>query len=146
MGAALKKQNKTEMELKNSINEMKNALERIRRGVSVVAQWLTNLTRNREVADLIPGLRSVGWGSGVAVGCSVGQRCGSDPMLLWLWCRPAVVALIRPLVWEPPYAMGAALEKTKRRKEGRKEGRKERIRRMSLVAQWVNDPTPSMRM
>ena len=25
-------------------------------GVSIVAQWLTNLTRNREVAGLIPGL------------------------------------------------------------------------------------------
>ena len=25
-------------------------------GVPVVAQWLTNLTRNHEVADLIPGL------------------------------------------------------------------------------------------
>ena len=25
-------------------------------GVSVVAQWLTNLTRNHEVADSIPGL------------------------------------------------------------------------------------------
>ena len=26
------------------------------RGVPVVAQWLTNLTRNHEVAGLIPGL------------------------------------------------------------------------------------------
>ena len=25
-------------------------------GVSVVAQWLTNLTRNHEVAGLVPGL------------------------------------------------------------------------------------------
>ena len=30
-----------------------------------------------------------------------------------LWCRPATTALIRPLAWEPPYAKGAALEKTK---------------------------------
>ena len=42
--------------------------------------------------------------------CAVGQRHGSDPMLLWLWCRPAAVALIRPLAWEPPFAMGAALK------------------------------------
>ena len=38
-----------------------------------------------------------------------------DLLLLWLRCRPAAAALIRPLAWEPPYAMGAALE----RKEGR---------------------------
>ena len=35
--------------------------------------------------------------------------------LLWLWHRPAVVALIRPLAWEPPYATGGALEKAKTR-------------------------------
>ena len=34
-------------------------------------------------------------------------------MLLWLWHRPAATALIRALAWEPPYAMGVALEKTK---------------------------------
>ena len=52
---------------------------------------------------------SVGWGSGVAVSCGVGRRRGSDPALLWLWCRPAAVALIQPLAWEPPYAVGVAL-------------------------------------
>ena len=46
--------------------------------------------------------------------CGVGHRCGSDPILLWLWCRPAATALIIPLAWEPPYAVGAALEKAKR--------------------------------
>ena len=29
--------------------------------------------------------------------CGVGRRLGSDPALLWLWCRPAATALIRPL-------------------------------------------------
>ena len=32
-------------------------------------------------------------------------------MLLWLWCRPAAIALIQPLAWKPPYAVGAALKK-----------------------------------
>ena len=41
--------------------------------------------------------------------CGVGCRCNSDPVLLWLWCRPAAVALIGPLAREPPYAKGAAL-------------------------------------
>ena len=43
--------------------------------------------------------------------CGVGRRRGSDPVLLWLWCRLADVALIGPLAWEPPYAMGGALKK-----------------------------------
>ena len=32
---------------------------------------------------------------------------------LALWCRSAVTAPIRPLAWQPPYAMGAALKKTR---------------------------------
>ena len=48
---------------------------------------------------------------------SVGHRCGSDPVLLWLWHRLAAVAPVRPLVWEPPDAMSIAL---KRKKEKRK--------------------------
>ena len=34
-----------------------------------------------------------------------------------LWCRLAAVAPIRPLAWEPPYAMGAALRRQKTKKE-----------------------------
>ena len=45
--------------------------------------------------------------------CGVGRRRGSDPVLLWLWCRPAAIALIRPLTWEPQYATGAALKRQK---------------------------------
>ena len=36
-----------------------------------------------------------------------------DPVLLWLWCRPAAAAHIQPLAWEPPYAAGAALKMKK---------------------------------
>ena len=51
--------------------------------------------------------------------CDVGCRCSLDPALLWLWCRPAAtapIALISPPAWEPPYAVGAALEKKKKKK------------------------------
>ena len=48
--------------------------------------------------------------------CGVGWRCASYPALLWLLHRLAAVALIRPLAWEPPNAMGVALEKMQRRK------------------------------
>ena len=39
------------------------------------------------------------------------EDAGSDPALLWLWCRPALTAPIQPLAWEPAYAMSAALKK-----------------------------------
>ena len=32
-----------------------------------------------------------------------------------LWCRPAAVAPIRPLAWEPPFAAGTALGKKKKK-------------------------------
>ena len=47
----------------------------------------------------------------------VGHRHGLDPVLLWLWYRPVATAPIRPLDWEPPYAMGAALERQKDKKK-----------------------------
>ena len=49
--------------------------------------------------------------------CGIGCRCGSDPMLLWLWHRPAATAPIGPLAWEPPYAAGVAQEMAKRQKK-----------------------------
>ena len=38
-----------------------------------------------------------------------------DPALLWLWRRPAAVALFQPLAWEPPFATGMALKRQKKR-------------------------------
>ena len=46
--------------------------------------------------------------------CGVGQRCGSDPALLWLWRGPVATAPIRPLAWDPPYATGESPKKTKK--------------------------------
>ena len=60
---------------------------------------------------------SVGWGSSVAVIYGVGRRHGSDPALLCLWRRLAAAALIRPVAWEPPHAVGAAQEMAKRQKK-----------------------------
>ena len=50
----------------------------------------------------------------IAVSCGVGHRYSLHLALLWLWHRPAAVALIRPLAWEPPYVVGAALKIQKR--------------------------------
>ena len=63
-----------------------------------MAQWLMNPTRNHEVPGSIPDL----------------AQWVKDPVLLWLWCRPVATALIQPLAWESPCAVGEALEKAKR--------------------------------
>ena len=56
----------------------------------------------------------MGSGSGVAVNCGVGHSYGSDPVLLWLWCRQAAVG---SLAWQPPCAVGSDLKTKKKKKE-----------------------------
>ena len=53
-----------------------------------------------------------------------------DPALLWLWCRLAATALIRPLAWEPPYAAGSSPRKDKKtkKKKKKKKGKKKKKR------------------
>ena len=48
--------------------------------------------------------------------CGVGWGHGLDPVLLWLWYRPAAAAPIRLLALETPYATGAALKIKKKKK------------------------------
>ena len=50
----------------------------------------------------------------MTVSCGVGRRPGSDPELLWLWCRPVATAPIKPLAWERPYAADMTLKKKKK--------------------------------
>ena len=71
---------------------------------------LTNLTRIHEDPGLIPGLAH--WVN--AMSCGIGHRCGSDPTLLWLWCRAAAAVPIQTLALEIPYSMGASLERQKK--------------------------------
>ena len=58
-----------------------------------MAQWLTNPNRNHEVA-----VRPLGLLSGLKIQCCrelcVGCRLRLDPVLLWLWRRPAATAPI----------------------------------------------------
>ena len=68
-----------------------------------------SLTSIHEVAGSIPGLAQQVKDS-VAMSCGVVCRHGSDPALLWLWCRPGPTALIQPLAWKLPYAAGVALK------------------------------------
>ena len=70
-----------------------------------MAQWVKNPTGIHEDAGLIPGLLS---GLKIQHCCGgVGRRCGLD--LVWLWL--AAAALIPPLAWELPYAVGVALKR-----------------------------------
>ena len=95
----------------------KERIKRGDRGVPVVAQWLTNPTRNHEVA-----VRSLPLLIGLTIRrcrelwCRLQTRLGSRVAvaLLWLWRRPVATAPIQPLAWEPPYAAGAAQEMPKK--------------------------------
>ena len=78
---------------------------------------VTNLASIHEDAGLTPGLAQWVKGFSIAMSCGVDRRCSSDLELLWLWCRPAVAASIRPLAQELPYAAGSAPKGQKKKKK-----------------------------
>ena len=78
-----------------------------------MAQWVKNPTQSPWRCSLDPWPCSVGYGSRVALRCSVGCRRGLDPVLLWLWCRLAAAASIWPLTQEYPYAAHLAVKRKK---------------------------------
>ena len=90
---------------------------KVKTGVPVVAQWLTNPTRNHEVVGSIPDLTQ--WVGDPVLPWAMVQVADAAwiPEVLWLWCRPAATAPIGPLAWGLPYAVGAALEKPKKKKK-----------------------------
>ena len=57
--------------------------------------------------------------------CGVGRNASSDLALLWLWHRPAAVAPIGPLAWEPPCAVGVTLKRQRTKKKKKKKKKNE---------------------
>ena len=81
-------------------------------------------------------VRSLAWFSGLKDPVlpragGVGRTCGLDQALLWQWHRPAAAALVQPLAWELPHAMGVALKKKKER-DRQTDRKKENFQKVNL--------------
>ena len=98
---------------------------------SVVAQQIMKLTSINEDVAPIPSFTQ--WVKDlVLLHYCVCCRCSSDPVLLWLWCRPAPAALIWPLAWELPHAQ---VQPEKEKKNAKKE-KSGKVGKM-LIIFWI---------
>ena len=70
-------------------------------GVPIVAQW-----KQIQLGTMRLGV----WSLALLSGLRIWSCCE-------LWYKPAAVALIRPLAWEPPHAVGAALKSRKNKQK-----------------------------
>ena len=82
----------------------------ITHGVPVMAPQVKDLQCLHEDAGSI-----LSWLSGLRMHlCCLGLRFNLDPVLPWLWRRPAAAAPIRPLAQKFPYAANVAVKRKKK--------------------------------
>ena len=104
------------------VRDLEGLLQKLQeQGVPIVAQWLISPTSIHRMQ--VQSLASL---SGLRI-----WRCGE------LWCRPAATAPIQSLVWELPYAAGAALkqQKTKEKKKKKEEATGAEVTQASSLEQ-----------
>ena len=78
-------------------------------GVPVVAQW-----KQIQLGTMRLWVQSLASFSGLRIWCCRELWCRAkmwlESLVAVVWRRPATVAAIRPLAWEPPCALGASLK------------------------------------
>ena len=88
----------------------------LRFGNSCCGSAVMNPTSVYKEVDSTPGLAQWVKDLALLVSCGVGHRCGSDPMLLWLWCRWVATALISTHSLRTSICPGNSPKKTKKKK------------------------------
>ena len=79
----------------------------------------------------------MGRGSSNTLSCGSGRRHTSDPVLLWLWCRPAAESPIQPLAWEILYATSVALKRKGKQNKTKKNFKKQLLTFPQLLAAFI---------
>ena len=104
-----------------------------------MAQWKLILlgTMRLQVESLasLSGVKDPAW----RVSCGAGRRKCSNLVLLWLQCRLTAVTPIRLLVWEPPWAAGAA-------QKGKKKKKKNLLETHSHSRLWEEEPSEQVHL
>ena len=85
-------------------------------GLVSMKMWVGPMAPSQWVKDLA-----------LPVSCGVDYRYGLGPLLLWLWCRLAATAPIRPLAWELLYAPSVSLKSKIKKKKKKKKANEAKI-------------------
>ena len=100
--------------MKNSAKLFPHILQQIKYQLYGVPVWISGLRTGHSVCEDVGLIHGLGqWVKHLSLPQAAedtGHRCSSDPLLLWLWCRPAAAAPIHLLAQELPNAAGMAIK------------------------------------